>query len=71
MANEDISPVVASPEQRIEQASEAIRHMAEDDFRPIPPTQNKWLHHLAEAARAAPLKSLAVAFLVGFALARR
>ncbi|MBR0755643.1 hypothetical protein JQ604_25985 [Bradyrhizobium jicamae] len=70
MASEGLIPS-STPEQRIEQASEAIRHMAEDDFQPLLPTRNRWLHHLAEATRAAPLQSLAVAFLVGFALAHR
>lgn len=34
MASEGLIPS-STPEQRIEQASEAIRHMAEDDFQPL------------------------------------
>ncbi|WP_156928720.1 hypothetical protein [Bradyrhizobium sp. th.b2] len=61
----------ATPEQRIDQASEAIRRMAEDAvFEPLP-QQDRWLQLLTEATRAAPLQSLAFAFLLGVFLARR
>ncbi|WP_316395869.1 hypothetical protein [Bradyrhizobium sp. 33ap4] len=71
MANENSIASTASPEQRIEQASEAIRQMAERGvFEPLP-EQDRWLHHLSEATMAAPLQSLAVAFLLGVFLARR
>ncbi|WP_194457199.1 hypothetical protein [Bradyrhizobium sp. CCBAU 53421] len=61
----------ASPEQRIELASEAIRQMAEHAvFEPLP-RQDRWLHHLSEATKAAPLQSLTIAFLLGVFLAHR
>ncbi|WP_157113193.1 hypothetical protein [Bradyrhizobium embrapense] len=70
MADEFSMAPTATPEQRIDQASEAIRRMAEDTmFEPRP--QDRWLHHLSEATRAAPLQSIAVAFLLGVFLARR
>ncbi|MGY3584997.1 hypothetical protein ACVIGB_005944 [Bradyrhizobium sp. USDA 4341] len=70
MADEDSIASSATPEQRIERASEAIRQMAEHDvFEPLP--QDRWLHHLSELTKAAPLQSLAVAFLLGVFLARR
>lgn len=54
--------LTATAEQRIDQASEAIRRMAEDAvFEPLP-QQNRWLHHITEATRAAPIQSLALAF---------
>ncbi|MCC8983471.1 hypothetical protein [Bradyrhizobium acaciae] len=61
----------ATPEQRIEQASDAIRQMAEHGVFEHLPQQDRWLHHLSEATKAAPLQSLAVAFLLGVFLARR
>ena len=66
------SPIVpaATPEERIEHASEAIRRMAQDELVPLP-QHDRWLHHLTEATRAAPLQSLAVAFFLGVFLARR
>ena len=71
MANEDSIASSDTPEQRIEQASEAIRQMAEHDvFEPLP-QQDRWLHYLSEATKAAPLQSLAIAFLLGGFLARR
>lgn len=70
MANEDSIASSATAEQRIERASEAIRQMAEHDVEPLP-QQDRWLHHLSEVTRAAPLQSLAVAFLLGVFLARR
>ncbi|MGY3531942.1 hypothetical protein ACVIHD_005216 [Bradyrhizobium embrapense] len=71
MASENSMASTVSPEQRIEQASEAIRQMAEHAvFEPLP-QQDRWLHHLSEATKAAPLQSLAVAFLLGVYLARR
>ncbi|MHC2433800.1 hypothetical protein ACVMB0_001175 [Bradyrhizobium sp. USDA 4451] len=71
MTDETSIAFTTSPEQRIEQASEAIRQMAEHSvFEPLP-QRDRWLHHLGEATKAAPLQSLAVAFLLGVFLARR
>ncbi|MBR0900113.1 hypothetical protein JQ616_34625 [Bradyrhizobium tropiciagri] len=71
MVDEFSMAPAATPEQRIDQASEAIRRMAEDTMFEPRPQQDRWLHHLSEATRAAPLQSIAVAFLLGVFLARR
>jgi hypothetical protein len=71
MADESSVAPTATPEQRIDRASKAIRRMAEDDALQHLPQHDRWLHHLSEATRAAPFQSLAVAFLLGAFLARR
>lgn len=71
MAGESSGDVpAATPEQRIDRASEAIRRMAEDDALQQLPQHDRWLYHLSEVIHAAPLQSLAVAFLLGVFLAR-
>ncbi|MGY4317235.1 hypothetical protein [Bradyrhizobium sp. JR3.5] len=71
MTDESSGAPTATPEQRIDRASEAIRQMAEDDTLQHLPQHDRWLHNLSEATRAAPLQSLAVAFLLGMFLTRR
>jgi hypothetical protein len=59
---------------RIRQASEAIRHMA-DDLRPaangLEPFFRRIVDEVYAMTRQAPLQSLAVAFLLGAMFARR
>ena len=58
------------PEQRVKQATEAVRKMSQelaDELRPRP----GWSDLIREITRDAPLQSLAVAFLIGVMLARR
>ncbi|WP_338699929.1 hypothetical protein V5279_19065 [Bradyrhizobium sp. 26S5] len=45
--------------------------MADDNVLEPLQQQDRWLHHLREATRAAPLQSVAAAFLLGVFLARR
>ncbi|MCP1845409.1 hypothetical protein ACVIHI_001671 [Bradyrhizobium sp. USDA 4524] len=71
MADEFSMAPTATPEQRINQASEAIRRMAEDNVFEPQPQQERWLHHLSKATKVAPLQSIAAAFLLGVVLARR
>lgn len=71
MADESSDAPTATPEQRIDRASQAVRRMAEDDASQQLPQHDRWVHSLSEATRAAPLQSLAVAFLLGAFLARR
>lgn len=71
MTDESSGAPTATPEQRIDRASKAIRQMAEDDVLQHLPQHDRWLHNLSEAIRAAPLQSLAVAFLLGVFLTRR
>ena len=72
MANDDIpTPVpTADPEQRIDNAVDAIRSMSQDLADEVTPRPG-WLDRLTSATREAPIHSLAIAFLIGVILARR
>jgi len=69
MSNQD-NPASVIAEARIERAVDAIRSMSRDLAEEVAPPRT-WRDHLRAAARGAPLKSLAIAFLIGFVVARR
>ena len=72
MADGDIP--AAPPEQRIEQAAEAVRTMTQELAQELAPELRPrpgWMDRVSEITRKAPLQSLAVAFLIGVFLARR
>lgn len=69
MSNQDI-PASAVAEARIGHAVDAIRRMSRDLAEEVTPPPT-WRDHLRAAAREAPVQSLAIAFLIGFIVARR
>ena len=69
MSNQDI-PASAIAEARIERAVDAIRSMSRDLAEEVTPPPT-WRDHLRAAAREAPIRSLAIAFLIGFIATRR
>jgi hypothetical protein len=70
MANEDTIEPTASPEKRIDKAVDAIRGMSRDLADEIAPRPT-WLDQASAFTCAAPIQSLAIAFLIGVLLARR
>ena len=67
MTNDD---AIATAEQRIDHATDAIRGMSRDLAEEVAPHPT-WLDQVNAATRAAPIQSLAIAFLIGVILARR
>ena len=57
-------------EQRIDHATDAIRGMSQDLAEEVAPHPT-WLDQVSAVMRAAPIQSLAIAFLIGVILARR
>ena len=70
MNSDDTPASVERAEQRIDRATDAIRGMSGDlaDELARPPTL---LDRISAATRAAPIQSLAIAFLMGVILTRR
>ena len=69
MTNDDAIATAESAEQRIDHATDAIRGMSQDLAEEVAPHPT-WLDQVS-ASRAAPIQSLAIAFLIGVILARR
>jgi cell division protein FtsX len=69
MTNED-AIATAESEQRIDRATDAIRGMSQDLAEEVAPHPT-WLDQVSAVTRAAPISSLAIAFLIGVILARR
>jgi len=67
--NDPPAPVEGA-EERIDNAVNAIRGMSRDLADELAPSPT-WLDRIAAATREAPIQSLAIAFLLGFMLARR
>jgi hypothetical protein len=70
MTNDDAIAAAESAEQRIDHATDAIRGMSRDLAEEVAP-HSAWLDQVSAATRAAPIQSLAIAFLIGVILARR
>jgi len=70
MTNDDAIAMAESAEQRIDHATDAIRGMSRDLAEEVAPHPT-WLDQVSAATRAAPIHSLAIAFLIGVILARR
>ena len=70
MTNDDTPPPAAEPEQRIDDAVDAIRSMSQDLAEEVAPRPGL-LDRLSAATREAPIQSLAIAFLIGVILTRR
>jgi hypothetical protein len=70
MTNDDAIAAAESAEQRIDHATDAIRGMSRDLAEEVAP-HSPWLDQVSAATRAAPIQSLAIAFLIGVILARR
>ena len=70
MTNDDAIAAAESAEQRIDHATDAIRGMSRDLAEEVAP-HSAWLDKVSAATRAAPIQSLAIAFLIGVILARR
>jgi hypothetical protein len=74
MKDEIGAAVTARDESRIRRASEAIRDMA-NDMKPaaqgLEPVVQRLTDNICQMTRQAPLRSLALAFLLGVLIARR
>ena len=70
MTNDDANAPTADAGQRIDTAVDAIRSMSRDLADEVAPRPGL-LDRLSAVTRAAPIQSLAVAFLIGVILARR
>jgi hypothetical protein len=70
MTNDNASVPTADPEQRIDNAVDAIRGMSQDLADEVTPRPGL-LDRLSAATREAPIPTLAIAFLIGVILARR
>ena len=69
--NSGETPVpVERAEQRIDRAVDAIRGMSRDLADEVAPSPTL-LDRVSAATREAPIQALAIAFLIGFMLARR
>jgi hypothetical protein len=63
-------PSTGSAERRIEHATDAIRIMSQDLADEVAPRPN-WSDQVSALTRAAPIHSLAIAFLLGLIVTRR
>ena len=70
MTDADTNVPTADAEQRIGKAVDAIRSMSRDLADEVAPRRGL-LDRLIGATRSAPIQSLAIAFLIGFILARQ
>jgi hypothetical protein len=70
MNSDDTPASVERAEQRIDRATDAIRGMSHDLAKEVAPPLT-WLDQISAATRAAPIQSLAIAFLMGVILTRR
>ena len=69
MTNEDVTESTASPEKRLDKAVDAIRGMSRDLANEVAPRPT-WLDQVRAFTCEAPIRSLAIAFLIGALLAR-
>ena len=69
MKNET-TPASAIAEARIGRAVDAMRGMTRDLAEEVTPPPT-WRDHLSAATRAAPIPALAIAFVIGWIVARR
>jgi hypothetical protein len=70
MTNDNASVPTADAEQRFDKAVDAIRSMSQGLADEVAPRRGL-LDRLSAATRAAPIQSLAIAFLIGVILAHR